>query len=212
MLRLYDNHLSRNGYKIRLLLSHLGRPFEYVEKDILAGETRTPAFLAKNPAGRIPVLELEDGTCLAESGAILCWLADGTPFYPAAPLERAETLRWMFFEQNMLETPIGSARMWRKTGRDVSEPDVFAAKLVTARDGLAALDRHLKDRQWVAAGRFTIADIALYGYVSETEDAGIPLAETPAVVAWLARVAALPRHVPHDWPHAKVGAGADSAA
>lgn len=208
MLRLYDNHLSRNGYKIRLLLSHLGRPFEVVEKDILKGETRTPEFLAKNPAGRIPVLELEDGTCLAESNAVLCYLAEGTPFLPAGALDRAQTLRWMFFEQNMLESSIGGAKFWKTIGRDAEEPEAFAAKVATARDGLAALDRHLAAHDWLAAGRLTIADIAVYGYVSETENAGIPLAETPAVVAWLARMAAQPRHVAHDW----IGAGADSAA
>ncbi|MGC2855021.1 glutathione S-transferase family protein [Novispirillum sp. DQ9] len=208
MLRLYDNHLSRNGYKIRLLLSHLGRAFEYVEVDITTGQSRVPAFLAKNPAGRIPVLELDDGTLLPESGAILWHLAEGTALLPADTLDRAQTLRWMFFEQNLLEPNIGGVKMWAATGRDKAQPEAFAVKMASARDGLAALDRHLTTHDWLAAGRLTIADIATYGYVSESEHAGIPLAEFPAVAAWLARVAAQPRHVSHDW----IGAGADSAA
>ena len=99
MLRLYDNHLSGNGYKPRLLLAHLGRTYDRVEVDILKGETRTPEFLARNPNGRIPVLELANGTHIAESNAILFYLAEGSRFLPSDPLARARTLQWMFFEQ-----------------------------------------------------------------------------------------------------------------
>ena len=112
MLRLYDYLPSGNGYKVRLLLHQLGIPFERVELDILRGETRTPEFLAKNPNGRIPTLELEDGSHLAESNAILCYLADGTPFLPADRLERARVLQWMCFEQYSHEPNIATVRFW----------------------------------------------------------------------------------------------------
>lgn len=199
MLRLYDDPRSRNGYKVRLLLSHLGLPFRTVAVDILSGATRQADFLAKNIVGRIPVLELDDGTCLAESGAILVYLAEDTAFLPADRRMRAEVLRWMFFEQNMLEGSIGTARFWRKLGRDKERPDAFAHRLAVADDALQALDPHLAGRDWLAAGRFTIADIAGYGYVSVGEDAGIDLTAFPAVTAWLARIAALPAHVASDW-------------
>ena len=112
MLRLYDNGLSGNGYKPRLLLAHLGRAYRRIEIDILSGESRTPEFLAKNPNGRIPILELEDGTCLAESNAILFYLAEGSRFLPADALGRALTLQWMFFEQYSHEPYIAVARHW----------------------------------------------------------------------------------------------------
>ncbi len=110
MLRLYDNNASRNGYKVVLLLTQLGVPFERVELDIFKGESRRPAYLAKNPAGRIPALELEDGTVLAESCAILCYMAEGSPFMPDDRVLRAQVLRWMFFEQNAHETSVAEAR------------------------------------------------------------------------------------------------------
>ena len=112
MLRLYDNHLSGNGYKPRLLLAHLGRACEHIEVDILKGETRTPEFLARNPNGRIPVLELEDGACIAESNAILFYLAEGSRFLPSDRLACALTLQWMFFEQYSHEPCIAVARHW----------------------------------------------------------------------------------------------------
>ena len=112
MLRLYDNHLSGNGYKVRLLCAHLGRTYERVEVDILNGETRTPEFLVRSPNGQIPVLELEDGTCLSESNAILYYLADGSRFLPSSDLARAFTLQWMFFEQYSHEPCIAVARHW----------------------------------------------------------------------------------------------------
>ncbi len=192
---LYDNKLSRNGYKIRLLAAHAGLKLDRVEIDILKGESRTAAFVSKNVAGRIPVLELEDGTVLAESNAILFYLAQGTDFWPATPLEQTDVLRWMFFEQNSIECSIGTARFWKKLGRDQQRADAFAHRMEASLDGLSTLDSHLAERQWAAAGRFTIADMALYGYVSVAPDAGIDLSDFPAVSAWLRRIEALPGHV-----------------
>ncbi|HVI53143.1 MAG TPA: glutathione S-transferase family protein [Candidatus Sulfotelmatobacter sp.] len=194
MLTLYDDPLSRNGYKIRLLLSHLGLPVRLVRKDIMTGETRQPDFMAKNVAGRIPVLELEDGTCLAESNAILLYLADGTALLPTDRLARTEVLRWMFFEQNMIECTIGTARFFKKTGRDATRADVYAHRLENARDGLAAMDRQLSGRDWLA-GAFSVADLALYGYCSVGAEAGIDMSVYPRVEAWLERVEARPGHV-----------------
>jgi glutathione S-transferase len=192
---LYDNKLSRNGYKIRLLAAHAGIVLQRIEIDILKGETRTREFVSKNVAGRIPVLELEDGTNLAESDAILYYLAQGTPLWPANPLDQTDVLRWMFFEQNSIECTVGTARFWKKLGRDRERPDAFAHRMEASLDGLSTLDTHLAERQWVAADRFTIADIALYGYVSVAPDAGIDLSDYPAVSAWLRRIEALPGHI-----------------
>jgi glutathione S-transferase len=195
---LYDNHLSRNGYKIRLLASHLGMKLTRVEVDILAGASRQPAFLAKNIAGRIPVLELEDGSCMAESNAILFFLAQGTPLLPADRRLQAEVLRWMFFEQNMIECSIGTARFWKKIGRDRERPDAFAHRMEVAVDALGALDRHLTIHEWVAIDRFTIADIALYGYVSVAEEAGLTMSDFPEVARWMRRLESLPAHITAD--------------
>jgi glutathione S-transferase len=200
---LYDNKLSRNGYKIRLLAAHADLALERVEVDILKGESRTAEFVSKNVAGRIPVLELEDGTHLAESNAILFYLAQGTAFWPANPLDQTDVLRWMFFEQNAIECSVGTARFWKKLGRDQSRADAFAHRMEASLDGLSTLDAHLAERQWAAADRFTIADIALYGYVSVAPEAGIDLSDFPAIAAWLHRVETLPGHIPSE---IKVGA------
>jgi len=200
---LYDNKLSRNGYKIRLLSAHAGIELERVEIDILRGESRTPDFVAKNIAGRIPVLSLDDGTNLAESNAILYYLAQGTAYWPSKLLEQTDVLRWMFFEQNSIECSIGTARFWKKLGKDQTRADAFAHRMEASLDGLSVLDTHLAGRDWVAANRFTIADIALYGYVSVAPDAGIDLSDFPAIVSWLRRIEALPGHISPDF---KVGA------
>jgi glutathione S-transferase len=198
MLRLYDNKESRNGYKVVLLLNHLGRPFERVELDIFKGASRTPEFLAKNPAGRIPTLELEDGTVLAESGAILWYLAEGTAFLPEDPVERAQVLRWICFEQNAHETSVAEARFITmhpelSQGR---EGDILAEKHKRGNAALALMEQHLGTRDFFAAGRYTIADMALYGYTSVAAEGGFDLSRYPAVGAWLTRVAAQPGYVP----------------
>lgn len=195
---LYDNRLSRNGYKIRLLAAHLGLTLERVEVDITAGESRQADFLAKNIAGRIPVLELADGSTMAESNAILFFLAQGSALWPDQPAAQAEVLRWMFFEQNMIECSVGTARYWRKIGRDKERLDAFAHRLEVGVDALSVLDRHLADHPWVAARRLTIADIALYGYVSVAAEAGLTMSDFPEVTSWMQRLEALPDHLHSD--------------
>ncbi len=198
MLRLYDNKESRNGYKVVLLLNQLGTAFERVEVDIFTGESRTPEFLAKNPAGKIPALELEDGTVLGESGAILWYLAEGTAFLPDEPLGRAQVLRWICFEQNAHETSVAEARFILRhpelaQGR---EGVILAEKQKRGNAALALMDQHLGAHDFFAAGRYSIADMALYGYTHVAADGGFDLSQYPAVGAWLARVAAQPGYVP----------------
>ena len=197
MLKLYDNGESRNGHKVLLLLTQLGTPFERVEIDLFKGESRTPEYLAKNPFGKIPALELDDGTVLAESGAILWYLADGTPYLPDGKLARADVLRWMFFEQNMHETSVAEARfITRHPEIDPSRREhILPEKLRRGNVALKLMDQHLARHDFFAAGRYTIADIALYAYTSVANQGGFDLARYPAIQAWLARVAAQPRFI-----------------
>jgi glutathione S-transferase len=197
MLRLYDFADSGNGYKARLLLAQLGLAYELVPVDILKGESRTPEFLARNPNGRIPVLELDDGTCLAESNAILCYLADGTPYLPGERLARAQVLQWLFFEQYSHEPNIATPRYWLRHLEMTPERQVrLVEKQKLGRDALAVMERHLDGRDWFAAGRYTVADIALYAYTHVADQGGFDLAPYPRVRAWLGRVTAEPGHVP----------------
>jgi len=191
MVTLYDYLPSGNGYKVRLLLSQLGVRFRLVEKDIMKGETRTPDFLAINPNGRIPVLELEDGRRLAESDAILFYLAEGTRFLPEERLARAEVLQWMFFEQYSHEPYIAVARFWTHyLGKAVD-----AEKTERGYQALDVMERHLGIRQFFVGERYTIADVALYAYTHVAHEGGFNLVAYPNVRAWLGRVASEPGHV-----------------
>jgi glutathione S-transferase len=196
MLRLYDYLPSGNGYKVRLLLHQLGIPFERVELDIVRGETRTPEFLARNPNGRIPTLELEDGTHLAESNAILWYLADGGPFLPADRLARARVLQWMCFEQYSHEPNIATVRFWLHTELTDERRALLPAKRALGHAALGVMDGHLRDRSFFVDDRYTIADIALYAYTHVAHEGGFELAPYAAVGAWLDRVRAQPGHVP----------------
>jgi glutathione S-transferase len=197
MLRLYDFLPSGNGYKVRLLLHRLGLPFDLVELDIMKGETRTPAFLAKNPNGRIPALELEDGTVLAESGAILFYLADGTELLPESRLERAQVLQWMFFEQYSHEPYIAVARFIHEfLPEDSPRWGELPRLLKGGHAALGVMEEHLQGRSFFVAGRCTIADIALYAYTHVAHEGGFDLAAYPALRRWLGRVAEQPSHVP----------------
>ena len=197
MLRLHDNHLSGNGYKPRLLLAHLGQAYERIEVDILKARTRTPEFLARNPNGRIPVLELEDGTCLAESNAILFYLAEGSAFLPTDRLARALTLQWMFFEQYSHEPCIAVARHWLQ---HIEMTEAQRAQLPDRQAGgraaLAVMEHHLGESDWFGGDAMNIADFALYAYTHVAGEGGFELGDYPAVSAWLERVAAQPGHVP----------------
>ena len=199
MIRLHDNLSSGNGYKTRLLLAQLAIPFERIEYDIDGGETRTPQFLEKvNPNGEVPVLQTEDGRFLPESNAILCYLAEGTPFVSDDRFGRAQILRWMFFEQSSHEPNIATPRYWITHGLEMTE-ERRATLEPKRRLGYAALgvmEGHLKERGFFLGNRYSVADIALYAYTHVAHEGGFDLEGFPAVRAWLKRVAAQPGHVP----------------
>jgi glutathione S-transferase len=190
MLTLFDYGPSANCLKVRILLRQLGLDHERVAVDIFAGESQSADYLRLNPAGRTPVLLLDDGRAVAESNAILLYLADGTPLLPQDSVERAHVHQWMFFEQNLLEPNAGSARFWHMTGREAQQPGAFAQRLQAGKDALSILDRGLSDREFLVDGRYTVADIALYGYTHVADEAGIDMSAYPAIAAWLARVEA----------------------
>ncbi|MGH3030451.1 MAG: glutathione S-transferase family protein [Gaiellaceae bacterium] len=188
MFKLYDYAGSGNCYKVRLLLAQLGLEYERIPIDIFAGESTTPAHLARNPAGRTPVLELPSGETIAESNAILLYLAEGTPLLPADLLQRARVWQWLFFEQNFLEPNVGTARFWRLTGRETERPEVFAARVESGRAALVALERHLEGRRFLLGDAYTVADVSLFAYAHVAGDAGIDMQPYPAVRAWLESV------------------------
>ena len=197
--RLYDFPDSGNGYKVRLALCQLGIPFEYAPVDILNGESRSDAFLARNPNGRIPLLELEDGSFLAESNAILFYLAEGTPLLPAERLARARALQWMCFEQYSHEPFIAVARFWlRHPEASDYRPDELAARQARGREALAVMERHLAGAAFFSGAHYGIADIALFAYTHVADQAGLELAPYPAVGRWLGRVREQPGHVAMD--------------
>ena len=200
MLRLYDNLSSGNGYKVRLLLSQLGIRFDRVELDIFSGESRTADFLQRNPNGRIPALELEDGTVLAESNAILFYLAEGTAFLPQDRLVRAQALQWMFFEQYSHEPYVAVPRAWVLHPPDGGLSDAQKVELEARRErghqALSLMEQHLAARDFMAGDRYSIADIALYAYTHVAPEGGIPLDGYRAINRWIARVADQPGHIP----------------
>ena len=197
MPTLYDYLDSGNGYKIRLLLAQLSRAYRWVELDIMRGETRTPAFLSKNPNGRIPTLELEDGTCLAESNAILWYLAEGTSFRPGEPVARAQVLQWMFFEQYSHEPYVATPRfILRHLPADSPRRSELAHRQAQGRAALGVMEGHLKIHPFLVGERYSIADIALYAYTHVAHEAQLDLTPYPSVRAWLDRIAAQPGYMP----------------
>lgn len=197
MLVLHDHLTSGNGYKARLLLAQLGIAYQRIEYDIDRHETRTPEFLAKNPNGRIPVLELEDGSFLAESNAILWYLAEGTQFLPADLRQRAEILRWMFFEQNNHEPNVAGLRFWIMHAVPVTPLIELwrPARRASGEAALGVMDGHLAARTFFVGERYSIADIALYAYTHVAPEGGFDLTPYVHVRAWLARVAAQPGYI-----------------
>jgi glutathione S-transferase len=180
--------------KPRVLLRQLGIPFETVLVDLFSGEARQPEHLARNPDGRVPVLETVDGDQIPESGAILLFLADGTHFMPFDRLARARVHQWMFFEQNQIEANIAVARFMALTGRAERHPEVFADRQARGRANLEALARGLADgRPFIASDDYTVADIALHAYVHCAPDAGLELDDS--IRAWIERVEATPGFV-----------------
>lgn len=200
MITLYDYLDSGNGYKVRLLLALLDLPFRFVECDIMRGETRTEDFLKINPNGKIPAMRIDDGVCIAESGAMLQYLANGTDYWPSGRLEQADVLQWMFFEQYSHEPAVAVVRFWKKHLDMTPELEAqLPAKMAAGYAALGVMESRLANHDWLAAGRYTIADIALYAYTHVADEGGFDLSHYPAIRQWLARVAARPGHVPITW-------------
>jgi glutathione S-transferase len=201
MYTLYSMRRSGNCYKVRLALAQLEVAHELVEIDILKGETRTPEFLAKNPSGHVPVLEVEPGRYIAESNAILWYIAGRSPLAPEDRVERAETLQWMFFEQHSLEPNVGAAYFWLalvKGGRELQQ-HALEDWTEGGYRALGVMEKHLAKNDFFAAGRYTIADIAVYAYTHVAHEADFDLSPSPAIRAWLRRVEQQPGHVVMDW-------------
>ena len=197
MLTVYGMADSGNCYKVKLALEQLKLPYRWVEVSTTKGETRTGEFLARNPNGQVPTLQLEDGQYLPESGAILCYLAEGTPLLPADRLERARVLQWMFFEQYSHEPCIAVARaILRYQPPDSPRRAELPRLQERGHKSLGVMQQHLAREPFFAGGSYSVADIALYAYTHCAADGGFELARYPAIVAWLARVRAQPRHVP----------------
>ena len=196
MLRLYDSRLSGNSWKVRILLTQLGVPFERVTLDLAKGAAAEPAFRAKSRFARVPVLELEDGRVIVESAAIMLYLAEGSQYLPGDPYLRAEVTSWLFFEQADLLRALSLPRFYHMRGI----ADQMAARIADFREGaylaLAKLEDWLATHEWLVDNRYTIADIGVFGYVAMAPQGGYDMARFPSIGAWLARVKAQPGWVP----------------
>jgi glutathione S-transferase len=196
MLTIYGMADSGNCYKVRLAAEQLRIPYRWVEVNSAKGETRTPEFLARNANGKVPTLGLEDGTFLPESNAILNYLAEGTPLLPAERLPRARVLQWMFFEQYSHEPYVAVARyILRYLPPDTPRRAELPRLHERGYQALGVMEQHLAREPYFAAGRYTIADIALYAYTHCAADGGFDLGRVPAVQRWLERVRGQPGHV-----------------
>jgi glutathione S-transferase len=209
MYTLYSMQRSGNCYKARLALAQLGVDHKLVEVDILQGDTRTPQFLAMNPDGRVPLLEVAPGRFLPESNAILWYLAGGTQLAPEDRIDRAEALQWMFFEQHSLEPNLGAAWFWLVLVRGGRELQTHALEdwMEKGYQALNVMEKYLARHDFFAAGHYTIADIALYAYTHIAHECDYDLAGFPAIRAWLKRVAEQPGHVTMDWQREAVAVG-----
>ena len=195
---LYNSAVSGNCYKVRLLLAHLGVPYEIREVDVVDRSTRPELLGELNPALRVPTLVLDDGRPLGESGAILWYFGEGSRFVPADRYERAQVLQWMFFEQYDHEPAIAVARfLVAYSGQPVDAAFVESRRKAGYR-ALGAMEGHLDGREWLVGDSMTLADIALYAYTHVAHEGGFDLSPYPAIGAWLARVAAEPGHVTID--------------
>jgi glutathione S-transferase len=207
MFTVHGFSVSGNCHKVRLLLEQLGHEYHWIEVDSSKGETRTPAFLAKNPNGRVPIIELDDGRVLAESNAILCYLAEGTPYLPDEAWQKAQALSWMFFEQYSHEPCIAVARFicgW--TPADSPRRADLPKLRERGHQALAVMERHLSTQSWFTGSDYGIADIALFAYTDVASHGGFDLAPYPAIRDWLARVRKMPGFVPMPAPSTEAAA------
>jgi len=200
MITLYQQHNSGNCYKVRLALSHLGMPFTTVAVSSLDGETRRPEFLAKNPIGRVPTVQIDDGRLLAESNAILLYFGEESPLVPGDRYDRAKMYEWLFFEQYDHEPTIAVRRaltVYPERNREATS-ERMAQLLERGHRALGVMERRLSVAEWLAGDAFSLADIALYAYTHSADVGGFDLGRFPGIGAWLVRVATLPRHIAID--------------
>lgn len=196
MLKVYGDYRSGNCYKIKLMLNLLGLEYEWIAVDILKGETQSEAFLAKNPNGKIPVLELEDGTCLWESNAILNYLADGSEFLLSEPRLRTQVLQWQFFEQYSHEPYVAVARFIKLyQGMPAERLEEYKRCHALGYKAFKVMEKQLQRTSYLVGEQYSIADIALYAYTHVADEGGFDLSDYPAIRNWLDRVASHPRHV-----------------
>jgi glutathione S-transferase len=196
-MKLYGDAISGNCYKVQLLLEQIQRPFDWIPIDLASSGNRTGHFLQVNPNGEIPVLELDDGRRIAESNAILCYLAEATGFLPDDSFTKAQVLQWLFFEQNSHQPFVASARyIVHHLRRPVRLEQKLQEKMESGYHALEVMDRHLRDRVFFVNDQYTIADIALYAYTHVAEEGGFDLERFPALLKWLERVQSRPHYVP----------------
>lgn len=196
-MRLYGMTGSGNCWKPATLMEQLGIGFEWIETDIVNGASRTPEFLARNPNGRVPLLEITPGQYLAESNAMLCYLAEGSPLLPAERYARAKVLEWLFFEQYSHEPYIATVRFWVKfLGKRDAWQEKIAAAMEKGHAALGVMETQLQHRPFLTGDAYTIADIALYAYTHVADEGGYELGRYPRVCDWLARVARQPGFKP----------------
>jgi glutathione S-transferase len=212
MITVHGFSPSGNCHKVKVLLEQLGRDYDWVETDSARGQTHTPEYLAKNPNGKVPMLELDDGRILVESNAILCWLAEGTGFLPSDPWQKAQALSWMFFEQYSHEPYVAVARFicgW--TPADSPRRADLPKLRERGHAALTVMEQHLAAHDWFTGDDYGIADIALYAYTCVAPHGGIALDAYPALRGWLARVEATPGFVPMPAPDSEAQALIDQS-
>ncbi|MCG5059351.1 MAG: glutathione S-transferase family protein [Limnoraphis sp. WC205] len=196
MLRLYEYPPSGNCYKIRLLLTQLGIPFERIYVDIVQRESRTPEFLSKNPNGRVPLLELEPGKFLPESNAVLYYMSQETPFFPTEQFEQAQVMQWMFFEQYSHEPYIATSRYWISIlGKAEEYKQALEQKQPLGYAALGVMEEQLKNSPFFVGNCYTIADICLFAYTHVADEGGFDLTRFPAILAWINRVKEQPNYL-----------------
>jgi glutathione S-transferase len=193
---LFDSEVSGNCYKVRLLLAHLGVPYERRPVDVVDRSGRRELLGGLNPALRVPTLVLDDGRAIAESNAILWFLGRETPYMPSDPYLQAKVLQWLFFEQYSHEPYIAVVRFWVAFAKDPPPETTIAERREPGYAALDALEGELAERSYLVGDRYSIADIALYAYTHVAEEGGFALDRYPAIRAWLGRVAVQPGHVP----------------
>jgi glutathione S-transferase len=196
LYRLFDSKLSGNSWKVRILLRQLGLPFERVTLDLAKGATADPVFRSRSRFARVPVLELEDGRTVVESGAILLYLAEGSPFLPDGRYFRAEVGSWLFFEQADLLRPLGLPRFYHLIGKAAEMERRIGEFHEVGYAALAKLEQGLSGRDWLVGARYSIADLGVFPYVEMAPLGGYDMGRFPAIAAWLGRVKAVSDWVP----------------